>query len=592
MNRIQFILSVFFILGFDGTLWSQADITAGELKNHVVFLASDSLKGRKPGTIESNMAAQYIADEFRQYGLKLPGGNGFQYFEVIAGVEAGRNTFKAGKEKFIFEKDFTVLSYSENARVNAGVVFAGYGFAIANEKMKWGDFENLDVKGKWVLILRGDPDNGKPMGRFAEYNADRSKVITARDRGAAGVIFVTPSGMEKEDALLPLSMGRGEVKSGLPVIQIKRVVADRILAKSGKKIEDLEKLLNESLKNQSFDLKVKADITTEVNFIKLKTQNVLGYLEGSHPELKNQYMVIGAHFDHLGMGGKGSGSRRPDTIAVHNGADDNASGIATVLEIAEFLASKKEDLKRSVLFMAFGAEEVGLLGSQYYVNNPLFDLKKAVAMFNFDMVGRLNPSTREVSVGGTGTAKEWIEILDRLKEEGRLKLAYSPEGYGPSDHASFYGHNIPVLYFNTGIHGDYHTPEDDAHLLNYQGQQDVSKLAAGIALEVLQSSNPLTFAEAGPKKQETGRGELKVRLGIMPGFASTDNKGLKVEGVTKDGPAYKAGLLTGDIITSMNGEKITNIYDYMDRLKKIKPGDRISIDVERNGEKKVFIVDL
>lgn len=589
---LRLILLAFMLLSYYHSTWSQDEITAKDLASHLNFLASDSLKGRKPGTMESSIAAQYIADEFKQYGLKLLGNNGFQYFNVTSGVKAGTNSLKFEKKNYAFEKDFTVLSYSENAKIKSAIVFVGYGFDIQKDELKWDDYQNMDVKGKWVMILRGNPDMDKQMSQFSSYGDERAKILTAKDKGAAGVIFVSPNLMDKEDNLLPVKMGRGDVKCGLPAVQIKRELADLILTKSAKTIKTMEESLNESKKPLSIDLKTDIEIKTEVDYISIKTQNVLAMLEGSDPVLKSEYILLGAHYDHLGFGGPGSGSRMPDTVAIHNGADDNASGVATVLEIAQYLASKKSELKRSVVFMAFGAEEIGLLGSQYYVNNPILDLKNAVAMFNFDMVGRLNQKTLELSIGGTGTSKEWEEILNQFQQNTKLKFAYSKEGYGPSDHASFYAHNIPVIYFNTGIHQDYHTPDDDADRINFEGQQELSSLVSQIAVQVCNMNNKLTFQEAGPKERTSGKGELKVKLGIMPGFASSDNNGLKVEGVTKDGPAYNAGLLTGDIITAINGEKISNIYDYMNRLKKFRSGDRISIDVLRANETKVFIIDL
>jgi len=590
--NLRLINFLFLIFAFSYSANGQTKITASELSGHIGFLASDSLKGRKPGTSESKIAAQYISDEFSQAGLKKLGKDGFQYFEIKSGLKIGDNSLLIDGSVAEFKKDFTVLAYSESANINSGVIFAGYGIEMQDEKTKWNDYQAIDVKGKWVLILRGHPELDQRSSAFEAFADDRAKVLTAKDKGASGVILVSPVKMDDKDELIPLQMGRSDVKSGLPVIQISREVANRILSKSTKSIEELEKSLNEKKQSLSFDCNSVISAKTEIEFQMVKIQNVVALLEGNDPKLKKEFIVIGAHYDHLGFGGKNSGSRTPDTIAVHNGADDNASGVASMIEIAEYLASVKKKLKRSVLFIAFDAEEEGLLGSQYFANNPLVDIKQVKAMLNFDMVGRLNPETKELSIGGTGTSLEWETILNTLQQKSDMKFSYSKEGFGPSDHANFYSIDIPVLFFSSGVHGDYHTPLDDLELINTKGQEGISILGAEIVFQLASQKENLTFQEAGPKTRTGGRNGMKVKLDIMPNFGSSENNGVRVDGVTKDGIAYKAGILKGDVLTGINGEKILNIYDYMNRLKKFKPGDRISIDVLRGTENKVFIVDL
>ncbi len=291
------------------------------------------------------------------------------------------------------------------------------------------------------------------------------------------------------------------------------------------------------------------------------------------------------------MGGEGSGSRVPDTLAAHVGADDNASGVVTVLELARRLTNSKDRPKRSVLFVLFGAEEMGLLGSRHFAKNLPFPAANAVAMLNFDMVGRLN-ETKSVVVGGTGTSKETESILNELSAQSKLKLSYSPEGFGASDHASFYAENIPVMFFSTGAHADYHTPADSPDKINYEGIAELADFAEILALNLASRGSKLTFTEAGPKERNTGRRGFKVTLGIMPDFTSTSTDGLGVGGVTKGGPAERAGMKKGDKITGINGMSIGTIYDYMNRLKQLKPGQRVNVDVVRNGETIILIVDL
>jgi hypothetical protein len=323
---------------------------------------------------------------------------------------------------------------------------------------------------------------------------------------------------------------------------------------------------------------------------KKATQNVIGFIEGSHPKLKHQYIVLGAHFDHLGLGGKGTSSRMPDTIAVHNGADDNASGVASMLEIAQKLAVSQ--LERSILLVAFGAEEMGLLGSRYFVDNPVVPIDSIVAMINIDMVGRLNPE-RSIQVGGVKTSMESESIIDKVNTAFNFNIAKSPEGYGPSDHASFYGKNIPVFFITTGPHTDYHTPNDKTASINFKGLVDVSKFISSLVYELATLPLRLSFQEAGPKSSPTRHGrDLKVRLGIMPDVSGATNNGLRVLAVTENNPAWVAGIKKDDIITAINGQSINNVQDYMFRLKDLKPRTTISVEVWRNGETKVFLVQL
>jgi hypothetical protein len=291
------------------------------------------------------------------------------------------------------------------------------------------------------------------------------------------------------------------------------------------------------------------------------------------------------------MGGEGSGSRSPELNEVHNGADDNASGTAGVIELAQKLSANRSKLKRSIVFIAFTGEEMGLLGSKEFVNKPPFDLKKVNAMINLDMVGRLNPETNTISIGGTGTATESDSILQILEKDRPYKITHSADGYGPSDHASFYSENIPVFYFTTGAHEDYHTPTDDEDKINYSGEVSVLDMVYDLA-SVISTGNRLSFHEAGAKQGFRYGRNLKVTLGIVPDMVSSDNDGLRVDGVRKGGPAELAGIIKGDKIVSIEGQPVTNIYDYMARLGKLKPGQVASVEIIRAGKKQVLIVQF
>jgi aminopeptidase YwaD len=594
MKKILFPIVFLLILAEVAFSQRKTEITAKELKLDVYFLASDSLKGRKPGTREADYAATYIRDQFKVSGLKMMCENGFQYFEIVTDVTAGgNNALSFGDYNGTVKKDFMPVAYSSNGTVTAPVVFAGYGFDIDLDSLKWKDYEGVDVKGKWVMIFRGDPEMDKNDSKFIPYTEIRGKVLVAKDHGAAGVLVVSSPGVDKDDKLIGLHSENNDVTSGIPVINIKREVGNMLLSSTGYKMDSLEKILNKTRKPFTVLLPVTVTGSAEIILKKARTENVVGILEGSDPVLKNEYMVIGAHYDHLGMGGPGSGSRTPDTVAVHNGADDNASGTAMVIELAGKLAGGKEKPKRSVIFVAFSGEEMGLLGSKYFTDHSPVDMKKIKAMFNFDMVGRFDKEKNSISVSGTGTSLEGDSVI--LMYEGTLpfKVTHSPDGYGPSDHAAFYSSNIPVFYFSTGAHTDYHTPIDDADKLDYDTEKKIGDFSYNIIMNVGNMPKALTFHESGKKESEGRSGRrMKVTLGIMPDFAGTEKKGLRVDGVTKDAPADKGGMVKGDIIISINGMPVSNIYEYMTRLGKLNHGQTISVEVIRGGKNVVLLIQL
>lgn len=568
-------------------------ISPDEIRGYVEFLASDSLKGRKPGTPEINVAAGYILDHFREAGLRPMAENGYQWFEIVTEVMLGDdNGLVFGNEAGIIGKDYTPLAFSGSGAVEAKVVFAGYGFAIDADSLKWNDYAGIDPRGKWVMIFRADPEPDNSESKFIPYGDIRAKVLTAKDKGAAGVLLVTPKTMEKEDKLMTLVAENNDVTAGLPVIHITRELAGRIIKVSGIAIDSLNGQIISSKAPKSFELEVILSATVTVVQRRERTANVLAMLEGSDPSLAGEYLVVGAHYDHLGLGGPGSGSRMPDTTAIHNGADDNASGTAMVMALARAMAIEGNRPRRSMIFAAFSAEEIGLLGSKYFNSNPPVELKKIDAMFNFDMVGRFDKEKNAISVSGTGTSGEADSLLRSLEEGLPFSVIHSPDGYGPSDHAAFYSSNIPVFYFNTGVHTDYHTPFDDAGLLDYKTSAEVGDFAASVIMAVDKMPR-LTFREAGRKDQSgrTGR-RLKVTLGIMPDFAGTEKKGLRIDGVTKDGPADKGGMKKGDIITGINGQPVGNIYEYMSRLQKLKHGMTVNVEVIRDGRNEVLLIQL
>jgi hypothetical protein len=412
----------------------------------------------------------------------------------------------------------------------------------------------------------------------------------AKDMGAAGILFVSGVAFDSRDSFDALNSGDFSVD--IPVFRIKRTVADNILLKTGKSVAALEKSLNKTRKPNSFVTNVTISGEAEIIREKVSTRNVAMILPGEDKKLKDEYIIIGAHFDHLGMGGPGSSSRAIDTIAPHHGADDNASGVAMMIELAEKFASTKGSHKRSIVCIAFSGEELGLLGSKYFAENPGIDLTKVNAMINLDMVGRLQ-ETNKLQIGGAGTAEGFKDLIYSATDTSIIKLALSEEGYGPSDHSSFYGKDIPVLFYSSGAHLDYHTPFDTYDKLNYQGMADISSLVFNTASILATSDTRLIFKEAGPKT-DTGRAMRRkgVTLGIMPDFAGNIKNGLRADFVTPGKPAAIGGMKKGDIITAINGKKVNNIQDYMFRMGQLKHGETINVEVLRGDKTEVLLIQL
>jgi hypothetical protein len=595
MNKFLRSITITALLAQVVFAWAQneAEITIHEVKQHITFLASDSLKGRKPGTPEGRVAAEYIARSFSECGLKLMGEKGFQYFEVVTAVQTDeKNRFAFDDFEGELGKDFVPVAFSENAAVTATVVFTGYGFDFESDSLRWRDYEGIDVKGKWALVLREDPEANNPQSPFLQHAPLRKKALVARDKGAAGLLVVSGVELDKEDQRMRLQYDQIESSAGLPIIHIKRAVADKLLAKSGKTIDTIEQELNKQRKSASFELNVTVSAVTSVVQTKATTQNVIALLSGADAKLKSEFIIVGAHHDHLGFGGPGSGSRQPDTLAIHNGADDNASGVAALLEIAEKLAANRKRLQRSILFVSFGAEEMGLLGSKFFTKNPLVDLKQVKMMFNLDMVGHLNSETKALTLGGTGTAVGLDSIVQRQSRGYDFEVKASPEGYGPSDHASFYAENIPVLFFFTGVHEQYHTPDDDVERINFAGEKSIADYAYDLIVTLANQEPALAYQEAGPKSRPSAGRGFKVTLGVVPDFASAEKTGFRIDGVRKGGPADRAGMQKGDVIVAIEGKAVKNIYDYMYRLAELKSGQRASVEFIRDGKKAILIVEL
>jgi hypothetical protein len=536
------------------------------------------------GTPQLYKAAEFLKKEFESYGLKpLFDGNYFQEFPFMERLESGNNTvsiLEDGKETSLNQSnDFTPLSFTDNLNIKGNAVFAGYG--ISAKDLNYDDYADLNVKGKIVIVFRNHPDVKSPHSKFEQYSSLRYKTTTARDKGAIGIIFVNTSD-NKDDALIELKYDNAAKISGISALQIKK---DKL---SFIRFDDLQNKIDSTLLPASYllDENIMFNLSTEVNEIKGKSVNVGAYLEPDNVKFKDEYLVLGAHFDHLGWGGQNSLYMGEPTI--HNGADDNASGTTGLLELAEKFASIKNQLDRKIVFIAFSGEELGLLGSSYVVNNFPLPIENDITMINMDMIGRLNDKN-DLIVYGTGTSSRWKNILDD-KNEYNLNLTFNDEGFGPSDHSSFYGKKVPVLFFFTGTHSDYHKPSDDADKINSSGEEKVLKYVFDIALTIANSDIRPDYISV--ERKDTGKMMgTRVYVGTVPDFAG-EVDGYKLGGVTDGSPAAKAGLQAGDIITKFGDKKISNIYDFTYALGNYVPGDKVMVVVKRGEEELSIEIEL
>ncbi len=557
-----------------------------QLQTHVNFLASDSLKGRFPGTPESDIAAKYIRDQLLHFGYQPLADNGLQAFEIVSSQKLGEgNTLAVGNRDFELGKDFTVLSISSNEKVSAKVTFVGYGLSVDQDGLKKDDYKNINIKGRWALMLLGAPNS-----KYDFYSRYQSKAIVARDKGAKGVIFVANSTIDEGSELMPFALR--ETSVGIPCIQVSRAVVNEYMHKENRDLATVEKNLADDTNTINYESEYVVTANTNIKSIQVNTYNVVMKLEGSDPLLKNESIVIGAHYDHLGFGGRGSGSRRPNEHAIHNGADDNASGVALVMLLAEKLAKQKEQLKRSIVVALFGAEEQGIVGSKYLVSHTPDEAGKMIAMLNFDMVGRLNEE-RRLQISGVGTFTQGEDLVKSANNPDSLKLSLSKGGFGPSDHASFYAKQIPVLYFTTGVHMDYHTPYDTPEKIDYKGMHSTELLTEDIVKQLANLATAPIYQHAGDSDMSTGsHSRFKVTLGIIPDFTSSGSDGVRADVISEGKPADKAGMKAGDVIVGINKKVVYNIQDYMQRLSELNAGDVAKVIVKRGGEEVTLQVQL
>lgn len=561
-------------------------ITDEALRKHISFLASDDLKGRLPGTPGAEKAARYIADGFKRAGLTPLGDHGwYQEFPFIAKVKLGaKNRFawtRDGRTTAArVDEDFRPLSFTSPAPVEGDAVFAGFGISAADDA-QYDDYAGLDVKDKIVVVLPYSPAGSNPHTKFGKYLTLRYKALTARTKGAKALVIIVEDDKFQESQIARLRYDDASGDAGLPCLAISRQTANAMFA--GKTVAGLEQSIAAASKPDSFPVAgVRIALEGEVVKETQTGRNVVGLLEGSDPTLRNEIIVIGAHYDHLGLGGPGSLAEKEGQI--HNGADDNASGTAGVMELAMAFAATKPRPKRSILFIAFSAEEKGLIGSAFYVEHPPRMPRVIAAMLNMDMIGRLRDD--KLTVQGIGTSPDWRPLVERANGgEAKLALTLGEDGYGPSDHSSFYKKQIPVLFFFTGNHPDYHRPTDDVDKINFPGEHRVLDFVYRIADEV--ANQPAKPAYVKAKSEDpAGRtsGGFRVYLGTIPDY-NAQVQGVRLDGVRENSPAAKTGLRAGDVLVGLNGREIKNVYDYTYVLQELKPEQEIEVVILRGTEK-------
>lgn len=571
---------------------SQTGTSVAKLQQHISYLASDALDGRRTGTAGANDAARYIAGEFARLGLR-PAASGpatrrgsqvmrryLQSFPYVAGVELGkRNEIAIGPtaQRLTLSEEWTPLGFSANGNVTGSLVFVGFGIKAA--ELNYDDYQGLPVSGNIAVAVPGTPDGDNPHGRFFRYVDVQWKAIAARDAGARALLVISGSPNFKDERLTKLQFDNLAGNVGLPIAAI----SQQALAKLAPELSFPELQRLASAKQQSTLKPMAGPLTISTDLVRneVPAYNVIGVLEGSDPVAKKETIVIGAHYDHLGRGGSGSLAQRSGEI--HHGADDNASGTAGMLELARLFTSQRPRPKRTIVFIGFGGEEEGLLGSNYYVNHPIAPLTNTVAMINMDMIGRMKD--RKLVIGGVGTAKEWRDIIAKGTADNNrsFSLTLNEDGFGPSDHSSFYGKQVPVLFFWTGTHTDYHKPSDTFEKINYTDQARILDLVAYIVREIDGTEKRLTYTTA--KTEATPRtGGFRVYLGTIPNYAES-NDGLLIDGVRDDSPAAKAGLKAGDRIVKIGTRDIKNVYDYTYALGEMKAGEEYVIEVVRGTDR-------
>jgi aminopeptidase YwaD len=542
MNRIRTIFLFLSILlsatAFSQKLSKSDKAVITNLRSHIFYLADDKLEGRRAGTQGEKLAGEYISTQFRNIGIIPKGTDGYyQAFEINDGKQVGESTyFSVNGKNLEVSKEFFPLPFSARKTLEASPAIA-----IQEPDMPW----FIDLKD--ILV----ENSGNPHFDIYEYVKNNSK--KAFEKGASAVILYNTS--TTDDKLVFNAKDKTEIVP-IPVIYVTKDAAKKYFS-------DV---------TATMAIKLKTDITEK----KRTGHNVVGYIDNGAATT----VVLGAHFDHLGYGEDGNSMMRTGEKLIHNGADDNASGTSALIELSRLLKKSKAK-NHNYLFLAFSGEELGLFGSKYFVDNPTIDLSTVSYMINMDMVGRLNDSTKSLSVGGYGTSPVWSSVINAADKKLPFVIKIDSSGSGPSDHTSFYRKDIPVLFFFTGQHRDYHRPSDDADKINYEGELNVIKYIDKIISDLNKQTQKLAFLKTREAQQSVS--SFRVTLGIMPDYTFS-GVGVRADGITDGRPAEYAVMKTGDVIIQLGNNNISSMDTYMEALNKFNKGDKTKVKYKRGNE--------
>ena len=526
-----------------------------QLRQDLSFLASDALEGRESGERGAWQAAGYIAGRFAEIGLEPMGKRGyFQDFHFSSrGIPGKDNFLSLNKKRFSFGEDFYPLARSSNGAVEGELIRVGFG--ISAPDLKHDDYEKIpakDLKGKVFLIEVSSPDGIHPHSKFIDHHDLASRVALAEEKGAAAIIFInSDKDVEDPGRSIPRRIKPGKI----PVIFASGMAYKTLVDAT----------------------KVEVAIEVEVIRERKVTTNVIGFIDNG----AEKTVVIGAHYDHVGFGMEGSLHR--GQTAIHNGADDNASGTSVIMALADYFQKGGKAFKNNnYLFIAFSGEEKGLMGSNHFTKNPTIPLEKINYMINLDMVGRLDPDSKKLAVNGVGTSPAWKPALEKIVIDGISGIKTSESGVGPSDQTSFYLKDIPALHFFSGTHEDYHRPSDDTEKINWDGMVAIAAYIATL-VENLDGQGELDFTKTKDDEQGTAP-RFTVTLGVVPDYLFEGN-GMRIDGVTEGKPASNAGMVAGDVVLQMGEVEVSDMMSYMKALSRFKKGDQTKVTIDRAGEK-------
>ena len=585
---------------------SSRDFTPEDVVRHVDYLCRPELGGRYTGSRGEKLATAYVAAYLESLGIVPAGSEGswYQPFEFTSGVTLGpENQLAWGEKNYQVNEDWRPVGFSRVGEVDpAEVVFAGYGIAAPkrNEQEEYDSFVHLDVKDKWVLIFRFMPEDIPPERRqhLSTHSSLRYKAMHLRDMGAKGMLVVSGPNAVVRNELIPLGNDGTTAAFSLPVISVSNAIAEQWLANADKDMARLQTKLDSGDLVMGFPTGVTLSANVDIQQEKSEGRNVLGRLQmGDEPS--EQVVIVGAHIDHLGQGpSSGSLAQDEEREGVHRGADDNASGIAGMLEIAQYLSNMKRAGKlpgrRDILFAGWSGEELGLIGSSHFVKQlqeaagghphaPATIYPGIAACLNMDMIGRLRD---KVVLQGVGSSALWDSEIERRNAPVGLSITLQQDGNLPTDAAVFYRAGVPILSAFTGSHEEYHTPRDTPDTLNYEGAAQVARFMGLVARSLSLQPDAPDYIEMSVEDDRQPRAALRAYLGTVPDYAQEEVKGVLLSSVAKGGPAEKAGVRNGDIIVELAGRKIENIYDYTYAIEALKIGQKTSIGVQR-GKKRL-----